>query len=91
MATTAAAQKRLKAKAAAAISLEDLAPSDRMAREIINERPDLRPSVERIMHAGLTDDQQMHAISLFQTALSAVGDECRDPRVAITRGIALAR
>jgi hypothetical protein len=89
MATTTAAQKRQKARNDA-ISLEDLGPSERIAREITNNRADLRPSVERIMHAGLTDDQQMQAITLFQNSLGVPGDECRDPRIAITRGIALA-
>jgi hypothetical protein len=62
---------------------EDLGPSERIAHEIVSEFRDLLPSVDRIMNAELSDDDRLHAITLFQNSLGTVGDKNRDPRVAI--------
>jgi hypothetical protein len=64
-------------------SPDDLNPTDRIAFDIIAGRPDLRPSVERIMTAGLDGDATHRAISLFRESLESGSDPNRDPRVAI--------
>lgn len=66
-----------------AVSPEDLGPSDRIAFDIIADRPDLLPSVERIMTAGLDTGATHRAISLFRDSLESGSDPNRDPRVAI--------
>jgi hypothetical protein len=63
--------------------LDDLSPANRMAAEIVTTRRDLLPSVDRIMSAGLVEDDTLRALTLFQGALSNPGDPNRDPRVAI--------
>lgn len=65
-------------------SPDDLTPANRIAFDIVAERRDLLPSVERIMNAGLEDDDTVQAITKFRDALSAEGDPNRDPRVAIS-------
>jgi hypothetical protein len=63
--------------------VEDLAPAQRIAHDILVERADVLPSVDRIMNAGLSDAVAERALTLFRTALLASGDPHRDPRVAI--------
>ena len=62
---------------------DDLDPANRIAYDIVGERRDLLPSVERIMNADLDEDGKLGALTLFQDSLSATGDPNRDPRVAI--------
>lgn len=64
--------------------VEDLAPTEQLAHEIVTEFGDLTPSVERIMDAELTDDQRGVALNAFRDSLGTIGDPNRDPRVAIT-------
>jgi hypothetical protein len=64
-------------------SPDDLGPTDRIAFDIVAERPDLLPSVERIMTAGLDNDAAHRAISLFRDSLESGSDPNRNPRVAI--------
>jgi hypothetical protein len=64
-------------------SVEDLSPDNRIAYEIVAERRDLVPSVERIMNAGLDQDETVRALNLFRDSLTTVGDPHRDPRQAI--------
>jgi hypothetical protein len=64
-------------------SADDLSPANRIAYEIVAERRDLVPSVERIMNAGLNQDGTLRALSLFRESLTTIGDPHRDPRVAI--------
>ena len=64
-------------------SPDDLEPANRIAFDIVHERRDLLPSVERIMNAGLDDDATLQAISWFRDSLETTGDPHRDPRVAI--------
>src|SRR5215207_10670595 len=61
----------------------ELAPANRIAYDIIAERRDLLPSVERIMNAGLDADGTVDVLTLFRCSLTAAGDPNRDPRVAI--------
>lgn len=63
---------------------DQLGPANRIAYDIIAERRDLLPSVERIMTAELDGDATHRAMALFQVSLSTPGDPNRDPRVAIT-------
>lgn len=65
-------------------SPDDLAPAQRLAHDIVAERRDLLPSVERIINAEL-GDATLDALSLFQNALATPGDPCRDPAVAVAR------
>jgi hypothetical protein len=67
-------------------SADDRNPTDRIAFDIITERPDLLPSIERIMTAGLDRDAAQRAISLFRDSLESGSDPNRDPRVAIVNG-----
>jgi len=65
------------------IDPEDLAPSERIAHELVSEFADLAPSVETIMEAEIDDDGRIEALELFRTSLGAVGDPNRNPRVAV--------
>jgi hypothetical protein len=64
-------------------SADDLAAVEQIAHGIVTARPDLMPSVERIMVSELDDDGRGRALGLFAEALTAPGDPNRDPRVAI--------
>jgi hypothetical protein len=66
-------------------SPDDLGPANRIAFDIVADRRDLLPSVERIMNAGLAEDDTVQAITMFRDALETAGDPNRDPRVAIAR------
>jgi len=80
-----AAQKRVATSWKTPGSVEDLIPVEQLAHGIVTERPDLMPSVERIMVADLDGDARLRALNLFNDSLSAPGDVHRDPRVAIAR------
>jgi hypothetical protein len=64
-------------------SPDDLEPASRIAYDIVHDRRDVLPSVERIMNAGLDDEATLRAMTLFRDALITTGDPHRDPRVAI--------
>ncbi len=66
-------------------SPHELGEVEQLAHSIVTERPDLMPSVERIMAAPLDGDDRLQALTLFRDALHAPGDPNRDPRVAIAR------
>lgn len=68
-------------------SPDGLAPASRIAYDIVHDRRDVLPSVERIMNAGLDDDATLRAMTLFRDALMTVGDPHRDPRVAIANSM----
>ena len=63
--------------------VDDLAPRERLAHEIVSQHGDLLPSVERIMAAELTEDQGVVALTAFRDSLDNPGDPNRDPRVSI--------
>lgn len=63
--------------------IDELSPTNRMAHEILTSRGDLRPSIDRIMHAGLPDGDTIAALTIFRDALGVPGDPNRDPGVAI--------
>jgi hypothetical protein len=65
-----------------ASSGEELAPTQRLAHDIVALRRDLIPSVERIMNADL-GEATIDALGLFQRALTDLADPNRDPAVAI--------
>jgi hypothetical protein len=69
----------------AASSTEHLSESARLGADILAERNDLRPSVERILYGGLTDETATRALTLFRNSLTVAGDPNRDPRIAIAR------
>ena len=64
-------------------SPDDLEPVNRLAYDIVRDRRDLLPSVERIMNAGLDDEATLRALTLFRGSLETTGDPHRDPKVAI--------
>ncbi len=64
-------------------SVDDLAPRERLAHDIVTEHSDLLPSVERIMDADLTEEQTIAALTAFHESIGTAGDPNRDPRVAI--------
>ena len=64
--------------------IEDLAPNELIAHEVVSQYGDLAPSITRIMDADLTDDQRNVALASFRNSLDSIGDPNRDPRVAIT-------
>ena len=47
---------------------DDLGPADPIACDIVAERRDLLPSVERIMSAGLEEDDTVGALTLLHRA-----------------------
>lgn len=63
--------------------VDDLAPRERMAHEIVSAHGDLLPSVERIMDAELTEEQGLAALTAFRDSIGVAGDPNRDPRVTI--------
>ncbi|MEZ5220263.1 MAG: hypothetical protein R2743_02135 [Ilumatobacteraceae bacterium] len=56
---------------------------DRIAFEVLAERSDLLPSVERIIHGCADEPTTERALRLFQAALAGVGDPNRNPATAI--------
>ena len=69
-------------------NLEAMSPPKRLAYEIVAERRDVLPSVDRIMNAGLAEDETVTALSLFRTALGSLDDPNRDPRTALAAATA---
>lgn len=64
-------------------NVDDLAPRERMAHEIVSTYGDLLPSVERIMDAELTEEQGLVALTAFRDSIGIAGDPNRDPRITI--------
>jgi len=64
-------------------NVDDLAPRERLAHEIVSSYSDLLPSVERIMDAELTEEQGLAALTAFRDSIGVAGDPNRDPRVTI--------
>ena len=62
---------------------DELSPANRVAFEILTDRRDLMPSVDRIMNAGLEEPAAVEALTRFRDSLSNMGDPHRDPRYAI--------
>lgn len=65
------------------VDIEELAPHERAAHELVTEFADLAPSVEKIMDAEMSDEGRTEALELFRSSLDEPGDPNRDPRVAI--------
>lgn len=78
------AKKKITRWSDGTIDVEDLAPHERLAHELVSDFADLAPSVEKIMEAEMSDDERVEALGLFRQSLDAVDDPNRDPRVAIT-------
>ena len=72
----------------ALVDTADLGPADRVARQILDARRDLLPSVARIMDADLDPDATLVAIELFRESLESGSDPNRDPRAAIATAAA---
>lgn len=68
---------------AGSASVDDLAPRERLAHEIVSTYGDLLPSVVRIMEAELTEEQSLVALTAFRESIDNPGDPNRDPRIAI--------
>ena len=68
--------------------VDDLAPHELMAHQLVAEHRYLTPSVERIMGAELSTSQQLDALTAFRDSLGRIGDPNRDPRVAIASATA---
>lgn len=64
-------------------SAHELDALGQIAHGIVTDRPDLMPSVERIMVSELDTDGRERALGLFSQALVTPGDPHRDPRLAI--------
>lgn len=71
-------------------SPQDLDELHLTAHGMVNDRPDLRPSIERIMTSDLDAPGRLRALGLFKDALVSPGDRNRDPRVAIEQCRAVA-
>ena len=65
------------------VDVEDLAPRERLAHEIVSTHLDLLPSVVRIMEAELDEEQGLAALTAFRDSIGTADDPNRDPRVAI--------
>lgn len=72
-------------KRAPAVS-EHRTDSQLVADAIVARYSDLVPSVDRIMHAGLGETGQLHAITVFNASLGVPGDPMRNPLNAIAAG-----
>jgi hypothetical protein len=70
--------------------IEELPADEQLAHQLVSERADLAPSVERIMNAELTEDQRNHALNAFNVSLDTPGDPNRDPRTAIANALSAA-
>lgn len=70
------------------IDIDDLAPRERLAHEIVTAHIDLLPSVARIMDAEITEEQGLAALTAFHESLENPGDPNRDPAVAIANASA---
>jgi hypothetical protein len=68
--------------------IEELAPTEQLAHQLVSDFGDLAPSVSRIMDADLDDDQRLWALEAFRDSLGEIGDPNRDPRVAIANATA---
>jgi hypothetical protein len=77
------AKKKVTRWSDGSIDPEDLAPSERLAHELVSEFADLAPSVEKIMDAEISDDGRVQALELFRASLDSIGDPNRNPRTAI--------
>lgn len=66
----------------------DASDLHRAAHTILTQRSDVLPSIERILHAGLSDDVAIRALGLFHDSLGSNGDPNRDPRVAVANASA---
>jgi len=64
-------------------SPDALGPTEQLAHEMLATRPDLQPSLARIMSATRDDDSRHRALTLFNAALANPSDPNRDPRNAI--------
>ncbi len=67
--------------------IEELPVDEQLAHQLVSDRADLSPSVERIMNAELTEDQRTHALHAFNESLDNPGDPNRDPRTAIANAL----
>lgn len=65
------------------VAPEDGTPSQVAAHHLIQRYSDLRPSVERILAAGLEEEQTLRALELFEASLGVVGDPNRNPVAAV--------
>ena len=74
----------------AAWRIEELPADEQLAHQLVSERADLAPSVERIMNAELSENQRNHALNAFNVSLDNPGDPNRDPRTAIANALAAA-
>jgi hypothetical protein len=72
----------------ALVDIADLGPADRVARQILDVRRDLLPSVARIMDADLDPESTLVAMELFRESLESGSDPHRDPRAAIATAAA---
>jgi len=77
------AKKKVTRWSDGSIDPEDLAPSERIAHELVSEFADLAPSVEKIMEADISDEGRLEALGLFRSSLDEIGDPNRNPRTAI--------
>lgn len=77
-------KKKLPPTSLDSIPMESRTEVQHLAVAIQQARPDLEPSVRRILEAEIEESQRLHALQLFEVALTSPGDPNRDPRVAIT-------
>jgi hypothetical protein len=78
--------KRTTKKKSAPVAPENRTPSEIVADAIVTRYKDLAPSVRRIMEAGLGENGQLHAITVFQASLTAPDDPMRNPLNSIAAG-----
>lgn len=75
--------KKTKRTPAEVKSFEEMSAVEKVAYEILETFTDLKPSVNQIMQADLSETQRHTALSSFREALGTVGNPFRDPRYAI--------
>ena len=78
--------KRAAVKGHGAILAENHTAGEAVAHAIIMQYEDLKPSVNRIMAADLSEESLLIAITLFRDSLDVPGDKYRYPANAIEGG-----
>jgi hypothetical protein len=65
-------------------------PLKQLAQDILQDRAELKPSVDVVLNSSLDEDGKIVAMGLFQAALTDPWDAMRDPKKAVAEAAARA-
>lgn len=60
-----------------------------MVADMLRTRPELKPSLDVVLHSALDEKDKLVAMELFQASLADPWDPMRDPRQAVIAAAAL--